>query len=84
MPTILFPRFDFMHGRVKKKKQRVLAAVVLPRIDFMHGRLKIKIKTKSFRSSRTQIIGQYFFFLSNKKRGFLCGLINPMPYDDNK
>ena len=42
MPTIVFPRFDFMHGRVKKKKQRVLAAVVLPRIDFMHGRLKKK------------------------------------------
>ena len=29
MPTIVLPRFDFMHGRLKKKKnQRVLAAVV--------------------------------------------------------
>ena len=62
-----------MHGRVKKKKKRVLAAVVLPCIDFMHGRLKIKIKIKtmSFRSSRTQIIGQYFFFCQIKK-GVFC------------
>ena len=61
MPTIVFPRFDFMYGRLlkkqkKKKKKKREFWLLLYSLVLILCMADYKKKTESFRSCRSQII----------------------------
>ena len=72
MPTIVFPRFDFMHGKLKKKKNRRVLATVVFRVFWINiAKSEVNLRYRNcsnlFEILRREIEFRYYRYRNSTK-----------------